>query len=61
MTGPMSVHGRNNVHAGHKVLMEVDKNGAPGAFNLQGILDQLLRPSLIHLLDMIYNIILLID
>jgi hypothetical protein len=41
------------VHAGHEVLMEVDDNIVLIVGDQQGILDQQLRPHIIHLLNII--------
>ncbi len=41
------------VHAGRKVLMEVDKNSVRIVGNPQGILGQQLRPHPVHLLNII--------
>ncbi len=46
------------VHAGHKVLMEVNCNFLPIAGDPQGILDKLPRPSPILLLNIIIIIII---
>ncbi len=41
------------MHAGHEVLMEVDDNIVLIVGDQQGILDQQLRPHIIHLLNII--------
>ncbi len=45
------------VHAGHKVLMEVDDNTLLIIGNPRGILDQQLRPHGINLLNIIITLI----
>jgi hypothetical protein len=43
------------MHFGHKVLMDVDNNGALLVGNSQGILGQWLRPHLIQLLKIVID------
>jgi hypothetical protein len=45
------------VCSGHKVLMEVENNILLIVGNLQGILEQQLRPRTIHLLQLIFKFI----